>query len=63
MRKPRPPPAVTDDVMWLSLQAFKNLVSPQPPQPAHGELEHTHWDRESRTWREHEQAEPEDTAA
>jgi len=40
--------------MWLSLHAIKNLVSPQPPQPAHGDLEHAHWDREARTWRAHE---------
>jgi len=47
--------------MWLSLQALKNLVTPQPPAPTHGELEHAHWDRETRTWRTHE--EPEQTAA
>ncbi|HEX6349308.1 MAG TPA: hypothetical protein VF160_07945 [Candidatus Dormibacteraeota bacterium] len=42
---------------------MRNLVSPQPDQPTHAELEHAHWDRETRTWRPHEQADPEDAAA
>lgn len=36
-----------------ALRVLRNLVAPEPV-PAHGELEHAHWDRESRTWRAHD---------
>lgn len=35
------------------LRALKNLVSLGPSRPAHDELDHRHWDRETRTWRSH----------
>jgi hypothetical protein len=35
------------------LLALKSLVTPQPSQPAHAELEHAHWDSGTRTWRPH----------
>ena len=42
--------------MIPTLKVLKNVFVPEPPQPAHSELEHTHWDRQARTWRTH--AEP-----
>jgi hypothetical protein len=36
-----------------TLLALKKLVTPDAPQPAHAELEHAHWDHDTRTWRTH----------
>jgi len=47
----------------VQLRAIRNLVSPQPPPPAHGELEHVHWDRETRTWQPHEEPAAEESSA
>lgn len=49
--------------MFGKLLALKSLVIPDPPQPAHGELEHAHWDVEARTWRPHPQPVPEEKEA
>jgi hypothetical protein len=35
------------------LLALRGLVTPDPPQPAHSDVEHAHWDPETRTWRRH----------
>ena len=40
-----------------ALQILKNLVAPEEPLPTHVELEHTHWDRVTQTWRIHEEFE------
>ncbi len=46
------------------LRALKNLMSPERSQPAHDELDHRHWSRETRTWRSHaEQRQDEDEEA
>jgi hypothetical protein len=46
------------------LLALKGLVTPEPAQPAHSDVEHAHWDAETRTWRAHPQpAAQEDAAA
>jgi hypothetical protein len=37
------------------LLALKSLVIPDRSQPAHEELDHSHWDAVSRTWRAHRQ--------
>ena len=42
--------------MITTLKVLKNVFVPVPPQPAHSELEHAHWDRQARAWRTH--AEP-----
>ncbi len=47
--------------MAKSLLALMNAVLRQEPQPPHAELDHLHWDRETRTWRRH--AEPDDQKA
>jgi hypothetical protein len=52
--------------MFEFLRALKNLVSTEPSRPEHDELDHRHWNRETRTWRSHGeevQAEEGDTAA
>jgi hypothetical protein len=45
--------------MITTLRVLKNVFVPQPPQPAHSELEHAHWDREARAWRMHVNTEAE----
>jgi len=46
------------------LRALKDLFSPEPSGATHDELDHRHWDRETRTWRAHiEQERREDDAA
>ncbi|HEY8643919.1 MAG TPA: hypothetical protein VIO84_14290 [Candidatus Dormibacteraeota bacterium] len=45
--------------MITTLRVLRNVLVPEPPQPAHRELEHAHWDREARTWRTHEEPEEE----
>lgn len=50
--------------MIEKLLALKGLVTPDQPQPAHSDVEHDHWDAETRTWRPHPQpAVQEDAAA
>ena len=39
--------------MVATLLALKRLFRREPPQPAHAELEHAHWDAGARTWRTH----------
>ena len=39
--------------MITTLKVLKNVFVPVPPQPAHSELEHAHWDRQARAWRTH----------
>lgn len=41
--------------MIEKLLALKSLVTPDPSPPAHAELEHAHWDADTRTWRAHPQ--------
>ena len=36
-----------------AVQILKNLLAPEEPLPAHIQLEHAHWDRETQTWRNH----------
>jgi hypothetical protein len=43
------------------LRALKNLMSLEPSGSTHDEVDHRHWNRETRTWRSH--AEPEDETA
>lgn len=45
------------------LRALKNLVALQPTRPTHDELDHRHWNRETRTWRSHAEQQPEEEAA
>lgn len=49
--------------MFGNLLALKSLVIPDPPQPAHAELEHAHWDPQAHTWREHPEPAAEKEAA
>lgn len=45
-------------------RALRNLVSSASSRPAHDEVDHRHWDRETRTWRSHgEQQDEEEGAA
>ena len=39
--------------MIATLLALKKLFRPRPPAPAHAELEHAHWDADTRTWWRH----------
>ena len=39
--------------MIEKLLALKRLVTPNRFQPAHAELDHSHWDAVTRTWRPH----------
>ena len=39
--------------MIEKLLALKRLVTPIRSQPAHAELDHSHWDAVTRTWRPH----------
>ena len=45
------------------LRALKNLVSLGQSRPAHDELEHRHWNRETQTWVSHAESRQEDEAA
>jgi hypothetical protein len=45
------------------LFALTGLVTPDPPQPAHSDMEHAHWDAGTRTWRAHPQPPAEEDAA
>jgi hypothetical protein len=45
-----------------ALRILKSIFSPHDPLPPHGELEHAHWDRETQTWRVHDEL-PEREAA
>ncbi|HEY8813014.1 MAG TPA: hypothetical protein VIO86_11030 [Candidatus Dormibacteraeota bacterium] len=50
--------------MINKLLALKTLITPDSPeQPAHVELEHAHWDVETRTWRAHPQPTAQEDAA
>jgi hypothetical protein len=44
--------------MIHKLLALKRLVTPDPSQPAHAELDHSHWDAVTRTWQPHSEATP-----
>jgi hypothetical protein len=44
--------------MIEKLLALKRLVTPIPSQPAHAELDHSHWDAATRTWRPHSELPP-----
>ena len=48
--------------MFPTLRALKNLVSPEPPRLPHDELDHLHWDRETRTWRRHSEPQEQEAA-
>ena len=39
--------------MMAILRALKNLVSVGAARPTHDQLDHRHWNRETRTWRSH----------
>jgi hypothetical protein len=43
------------------LRALKNLISLEPSRRTHDEVDHRHWNRETRTWQSH--ADEEDEAA
>jgi hypothetical protein len=45
------------------LRALKNLISLEPSRRTHDEVDHRHWNRETRTWRSHEEEQQEDEAA
>ncbi len=49
--------------MIAILRALKNLVSIEPSRPTHDELDHRHWNPETRTWRSHAEERQEDDAA
>jgi hypothetical protein len=49
--------------MFDKLLTLKSLVVPDPPQPAHAELEHSHWDADSHTWLTHPQPSAQEEAA
>jgi hypothetical protein len=50
--------------MIAILRTLRKLLGPEPARPPHGELDHRHWDRATRTWRSHdEQASEDDDAA
>jgi len=44
--------------MIEKLQALKRLVTPNRSQPAHAELDHSHWDAVTRTWQPHSEPTP-----
>jgi hypothetical protein len=48
--------------MQETLLALKHLVSPEQP-PSHGDFEHLHWNRETRTWLPHDAPEQGSAAA
>jgi hypothetical protein len=39
--------------MTQILRALKNLISLEPSRRTHDEVDHRHWNRETRTWRSH----------
>jgi hypothetical protein len=41
--------------MIPTLQVLKSLFTPDEPLRPHAEVEHVHWDRESQTWRVHDE--------
>jgi hypothetical protein len=47
------------------LRALENLISLEPFRRTHDEVDHRHWDRDTRTWRSHaeQQQEEDETAA
>ena len=46
------------------LRALKNMISLVPSRRTHEEVDHRHWNRETRTWRSHaEQRQEDDEAA
>jgi hypothetical protein len=45
------------------LRALRNLISVEPSQQTHDEVEHRHWSRETRTWRSHAEQQEDDEAA
>ena len=45
-----------------AVQILKSLVAPAEPLRAHVELEHAHWDRETQTWRVHDEPEEQKAA-
>ncbi len=48
--------------MYETVLALMNAVLRREPQPPHGELDHLHWDRETRTWRRHEESDDQKAA-
>lgn len=42
---------------------LRNLMSGAPSGPAHDDVDHRHWNRETRTWRSHGEQQDEEEAA
>lgn len=45
------------------LRALKNLISVVPSGQTHDEVDHRHWNRETRTWRSHAEHQQDDETA
>jgi hypothetical protein len=49
--------------MNVILRTLRNLLGLEPASAPHDEVDHRHWDRATRTWRSHDEQQPEDDAA
>ena len=49
--------------MILIFRALKNLITLEPSRRTHEEVDHRHWNRETRTWRSHAEQQQEEEAA
>jgi hypothetical protein len=50
------PNTFLEEAMLSMLRILKNVVAGEPPQVPHQELEHLHWDVETKSWRRPEEA-------